>query len=64
MRIMYCYIRQKAHGVALIVTPEVGVSDVKYVNERMMGLTTQVGNSYLDLIQVYAPHQGRSEAEK
>jgi len=40
---------KKQHGIALrsIVTQEVGdkISDVKYVNERMMGLTTKVGNS-------------------
>jgi len=54
------------HGVAFLVTPEIGdkISDVQYVNERMMGMSVKVGNSYIDLVQVYAPQQGRPLDEK
>ena len=54
------------HGVAFLVTLEIGdkISDVQYVNERMIGMSVKVGNSYIDLVQVYAPQQGRPLDEK
>jgi len=54
------------HRVALLVTPEIGnrITDVRYINERMMGMSVKIGNSYIDLVQVYAPQQGRPLSEK
>jgi Reverse transcriptase (RNA-dependent DNA polymerase)/Endonuclease-reverse transcriptase len=57
---------RKQHGVAFIVSSRIGdkIADVKHISERMMGISIKEGDSYLDLIQVYAPQQGRPEAEK
>ena len=57
---------KKQHGVAFIVSSKIGdkIADVKHINERMMELSIKEGNSYLDLIQVYAPQQARPEVEK
>lgn len=54
------------HGVAFMLTPQIAekVDSTDYKNERIVGITLKWGEKKLSMIQVYAPQQGRSIAEK
>ena len=65
---MYYKGREKdcRHGVAIIVNEEISkyVEKVYYVNERMIGIRTNMNQVRQGIIQIYAPQQGRPAEEK
>lgn len=38
--------------------------DVKYVSKQIVAISLKIDNTYLDIVQEYAPQQGRPDAEK
>ena len=54
------------HGVALIVNNTLAdrITFTKQVNERVIGISLKIGENDLDVVQIYAPQQGRPTAEK
>lgn len=54
------------HGVAILLSPEIAnqVINTAYVNERIIGITISLKCRQFDIVQVYAPQQGRTKTEK
>ena len=54
------------HGVGFIISAQLAnrVKNVRLVNNRLIALTLQMNQGDLDIIQVYAPQQGRPNDEK
>ena len=56
----------RKYGVAFVLAPEFAdkIEKIDYVNERIISITIKLAGNKITLIQVYAPHQGRSQEEK
>ena len=65
---MYYKGREKdtRHGVAIVLNEEISkyVEKSYFVNERIIGIRLNMKNVRMGVIQIYAPQQGRPEAEK
>lgn len=57
--------REMRNGVGLILAKELdGITEIQYINERIIKATVHLGNEKLTLVQVYAPQTGCSQDEK
>lgn len=57
--------KEMKNGVGFILSRELeGITDIQYVNERIIKATVTLGKRKLTLIQVYAPQTGCNQEDK